>query len=182
MILLMIGLVFGYEPVKGIDFPLKNEVEEFNFNYGVNLKFTVNRQSEENYPDQLLYKAIYSSTVVSLRMVESLGAIYQRCNANETIEIYEVSEEDLNNPARFPEIFENNLKPKDAPVWGYYDPRSKESNLDAIVISPQFDSANYRIVVHEMAHYWYSSFCLDRYTSLSTEEFAVAVQEIARWK
>lgn len=183
MWLLLASLASAYTPVRGIDFPNKTEVDEYHFFHGINFKFQISRQENTEYYDSLIYRAIYFSSLASWKKIESLGAIDKECIKGDLVEIFEISEAELNNPARFPAKYigdKDNGKPN---LWGYYDPRNNESGLDAIVISAHdSDSENYRIIVHEIAHYWYSAFCLDSYTGTTSEEFAVKIQEEVIWR
>jgi hypothetical protein len=178
----MVGMALAYKPVEGIKFPIKSEIEEYTFIDDIKLKFSINRQNLDSYPDEMIYKAIYSSTLVSIREIQSMGAAHKRCSSGELVEIFEISEKELNNPARFPEEFIGNSGRGYNSLWGYYDPRPNEPGLDAIVISPHSGNANYRIIAHEMAHYWYQTFCLERFTKLNSEEFAVSIQNKLIWE
>ena len=111
-----------------------------------------------------------------------MGLIDRECDGGNLVEIFEVSENELNNPSRFPAKYIGNKEIAKPNLWGYYDPRSSESGLDAIVVSPHGNnSENYRIIVHEIAHYWYESFCLSSHTRMTSEEFAVMIQQQVTW-
>jgi hypothetical protein len=179
----MAGIALAYEPVDGISFPIKSEIEEYIFIDNIKFKFSINRQSMDSYPDELIYKAIYSSTLFSIREIQAMGAQHKRCSSGELVEIFEISEKELNNPSRFPEEFINNPSRGYTSLWGYYDPRPNENALDAIVISSgHMKSSSYRIVAHEIAHYWYQTFCLERFTKLNSEEFATSIQNKLIWE
>jgi hypothetical protein len=182
MWLLLASLASAYTPVRGLNFPNKTEVDEYHFFHGINFKFQINRQENTEYHDSLIYRAIYFSSLASWKKIEPMGAINQECNRGSLVEIFEVSENELNNPSRFPAEFIENKKLGKPSLWGYYDPRPNESGLDAIVVSPHGnDSENYRIIVHEIAHYWYDSFCLNSHTKMTSEEFAVMIQREVTW-
>ena len=183
MWLLLASLASAYTPVRGIDFPNKTEVDEYHFFHGINFKFQISRQESTEYPDSLIYRAIYFSSLASWKKIEPMGAIGRECNKGNLVEIFEISENELNNPSRFPAQYVESKGSGRPSLWGYYDPRSSESKVDAIVVSPQgSDSENYRIIVHEMAHYWYESFCLSSHTKMTSEEFAVLIQKEVTWK
>jgi len=182
MWLLLTSLASAYTPVRGIDFPDKTEVEEYHFFHGINFKFQINRQENTEYYDSLIYRAIYFSSLASWKKIEPMGLIDRECNGGNLVEIFEVSENELNNPSRFPAEYIGNKEIAKPNLWGYYDPRLSESGLDAIVVSPHGDdSENYRIIVHEIAHYWYESFCLSSHTRMTSEEFAVMIQQQVTW-
>lgn len=182
MFLLMAGFALAYEPVEGISFPNESEVEEYNFYHNIDLKYKIYRQANSGYYDSLIYDAIYSSTLASFKEIRSLGAIDKKCGKDDFIEIYEISENQLNDPSRFPSKYIGGGKTGRDPLWGYFDPRANEPGYNAIVITSHNDKSNYRVIVHEIAHHWYSEFCLDRFTKVNTEEFAIAIQEKVRWK
>jgi len=181
LFLLMTGFVAAYEPVRGIDFPQKTTVEEYNFYHDISLRFTVNRQNNTGYNNELLYRAIVVSSAASFKEIQSLGAIEKRCTPNDILEIFEIREDQLNSPNRFPEQFIGTDENGRDPLWGYFDPRMSEPGYNAIVVSPHSPDSNYRVLVHEVAHHWYATFCLERYTSLTSEEFAVEIQKKATW-
>ena len=181
MLLLMTGLALAYEPVRGISFDSKTEPEKWEFYHNIDLEYVIYRQENSSYYDKLIYEAIYASTLASFKSIRSLGAIDKRCGNNDLIEIYEISEDQLNSPARFPLNFIGGGNTGRDPLWGYFDPRINEPGYDAIVLSPHNEASNYRIMVHEMAHHWYSEFCLDRFTKMTSEEFAVSIQEKVKW-
>jgi hypothetical protein len=182
MWLLMIGSALAYEPVEGIDFSTTTSVEEFEFFHDINLKFSISRQKGSSYSDELVYRAIYSSSLVSFQKIQSLGAINKKCVNNDLLEIFEISESQLNDSTRFPKEFIGGGATGKPSLWGYFDPRIEEPGYNAIVISPHSEESNYRILVHEIAHHWYSTFCLDSYAKTSSEEFANLVQEKATWR
>lgn len=177
MLLLMTGLALAYEPVKGISFAAKPERDEWEFFHNINLKYVIYRQENSAYSEMLMYDAIYSSSVASFKSIRSLGAIEKKCGNDDLIEIFEIPEDQLNNPARFPERFVGGGDTGKDPLWGYFDPRINEPGYNAIVLTPHMDASNYRILVHEIAHHWYSEFCLDRFTNMTSEDFAISIQE-----
>jgi len=183
MLFLLASLAIAYTPVRGIDFPNKTEVKEYHFYHGINFKFQINRQENTEYYDSLIYRAIYFSSLASWKKIEPIGIIDHQCNPNSLVEIFEISETDLNNPTRFPAEFIGSKQKERGNLWGYYDPRSSEIGLDAIVVSPhQDDAENYRIIVHEIAHYWYDAFCLGSKLNINSEEFAVEIQQEVTWQ
>lgn len=181
MLLLMTGFALAYEPVKGINFPNKTEVEEFEFINNIKLKYVIYRQNDTAYFDRLIYDAIYSSTLASFKQIRSLGAIDKKCGKDDLIEIFEVSEDQLNDPARFPEKFTGGGNTGKDPLWGFFDPRINEYGYNAIVVSPHSEKISHRVMAHEVAHHWYSEFCLDRFTKMTSEQFAESIQEKLTW-
>jgi hypothetical protein len=179
---LLASLASAYTPVRGLDFPNKTEVKEYEFYHGIKFKFQISRQKITEYYDKLIYQAIYFSSLASWKKIEPMGLIDRQCDGDDLVEIFEISESELNNPSRFPAQYIGNRELGRFNLWGYYDPRATEPGFDAIVVSPHGDDAeNYRIIVHEIAHYWYNSFCLDSYIRMSSEDFAVMIQKEVTW-
>jgi len=180
--LLLCGLALAYDPVAGINFPSKSIIEETNFYHGITFKFQLNRQSNTGYYDQLIYRAIYESSVASFNEIEKFGLIERQCNPNEFLEIFEVSESQLNDPKRFPADFVGDLSAGRGSLLGFYDPRNSENYRDAIVITPHDNAESYRIIVHEIAHYWHARFCLQDHITTSSEDFALKIQSKVTWQ
>lgn len=180
--LLLCSLALAYDPVAGIDFPNKSVIKEYGFYHGIDFRFQLNRQSNTGYFDQLIYRAIYDSSLASFQTIETYGYLDRQCAPNEFLEIFEISEIELNNPNRFPAKFVENYSEGRGSLLGFYDPRNSESYIDSIVITPQHNAESYRIIVHEIAHYWYARFCLQDRVSITSEEFAVKIQTRAVWQ
>jgi hypothetical protein len=124
---------------------------------------------------------MYASTLASFRAIEELGAIDRACHRDVRLDIYEVPVAVLNDPTRFPAELVENAARGQPPLSGLFDPRNEARGVNAIVVTPHYEAENYRIIVHEIAHYWYLTFCLDRYTRQTSEEFAIAIQTKATY-
>ena len=124
-----------------------------------------------SYSAGLITKSILDSSLESIRTIESSFGKIELCRPSEYLEIYEVSESDLNNSSRFPLTYVASGK-----VWGYFDSRRDERLINSIVVTPHTEYENYQILTHEIAHHWYSAYCLDQYTSKTSEEFAIQIQ------
>jgi hypothetical protein len=181
MILLLSSLSLAYDPVAGIDFPNKSVVKEYGFYHDINFRFRVNRQADSGFFDQLIYRAIYDASLSSFQNINELGLLDRQCAPNEFLEIYEISESQLNDPKRFPADFVGNIALGRGSLLGFYDPRNSESYIDAIVITAHDNTESYRIVVHELAHYWYARFCLQDRAPFTSEQFALKIQSRAIW-
>lgn len=181
MILLLTVLSSTYTPVEGLDLPIKSEVIDTKFTNGVELRYRTSQISGPQYSKEMVSKAIYIATVDSMFEIQKLMPLEKRCEPDNFLEIYEIKESDLNDSTRFPERFVGNPSENRGPLWGYYDPRPYENKVDSIVVSNHGDRENYRIMVHEIAHYWYNTYCLDSFSTMTSEEFALRIQGQSSW-
>jgi hypothetical protein len=182
LLLLISSLALAYEPVNGISFANITNIEEYNFYHNIGFKIKIYRQKNTEYFDSLIYKGIFSSSFSALKRIEKMGRIDDECSPSDLLEIYEISEAQLNNPKRFPDEYIGHPERGLPNLWGYFDPRSSEPGYDSIVVSYHGENnVNFRLIVHEVAHYWYSSFCLAYHISQTSEEFAVAIEKEVVW-
>ena len=165
-----------YRPVAGLVFADVSEPKTYSYFHNIEFTFQLHRPAQSGYPDGFIHRAMFSSTLASFRAIEELGAIDRACHRDVRLDIYEVPVAVLNDVARFPAEFVENAARGQPPLWGYFDPRNEARAVNAIVVTPHYEAENYRIIVHEIAHYWYNTFCLDRYTKQTSEEFAIAIQ------
>jgi hypothetical protein len=181
LLLLISSLALAYEPVNGISFPNVTKVEEYDFYHNIRFRFQLYRQKNTQYFDNLIYRGIFSSSLAAWKRIEKIGAINKQCGSD-ILEIFEISEAQLNNPKRFPEGFIGHPEQGVPNLWGFFDPRTSEPGYDSIVVSYQgADKINFKLIVHEIAHYWYSSFCLENYTIATSEQFATVVEKEVVW-
>ena len=172
----------GYSPISGIEFKDSYEEDKMSFYNNIEIKYQINLLDESGYTKQLIDKAIYTSSALSLNEIKRLDGVMPKYDKNDYIEIYEVTEAELNNQGRFPVDYIKSLLPNDRALWGYYDPRISESEIDSIIISSHGTESNFKIVVHEIAHYWYEAYRIDRLGKISSEDFALKVQEQSNWQ
>ena len=166
----------AYTPVAGLSFASVALVEDTTFAHGWHLRVRAHRRAETAYPDDLLAQALYMGTLQSMRAARRLGAENKLCRPGAEIDLYEIREDALNDPRRFPARFIGGGDTGRGPLWGYFDPMPSDRLHDVIVVSPQTPQSSYRIAAHEIAHYWYSVLCLDRVTDQSSEAFAKAIE------
>lgn len=166
-----------YAPVDGMNFPNKSGVIDARFTNDIELRYEVFRPEAAHYTEELIQKAIYEATVSSMFEIQKIIPLERRCegSSDNFLEIYEIDSADLNDSSRFPEKYVGNQSENRGPLLGFYDPRPYEAKVDAIVVSDHGEKANYTIMVHEVAHYWYNTYCLSRYTEITSEEFALKI-------
>jgi len=173
-----------YAPVDGLDFSNRTGAIDAKFTNGIELRYEVFLPESAHYTAELIQKAIYESTVNSMFEIQKVVPLERQCSesSDNFLEIYEISGENLNDSSRFPEKYVGNQSENRGPLLGYYDPRPYESKVDAIVLSDHGNKENYKIVVHEIAHYWYNTYCLARHTEMTSEEFALKIAGESQWQ
>lgn len=170
----LVTSAWGYEPLQNLKFDstkiLRQYIEEQNVEVYYRYYY-----KESNYKS-LIINGMEESTDLSLNEIKKSYPKAQDCKPYDIIEIYEVDLKVLNDENRF-EIKKS--IPQD--IWGFYDPRANENYIDSIVLTSHGKMANYTVLVHEIAHYWYSRYCLENYTDMSSEQFATLIQNKIEW-
>lgn len=181
MLPLLALLSTTYTSVDGLDISHKSEVIDIRFTDGVELRYQVYQPEAAHYSKEMIAKAVGLATVDSMFEIQKLMPLGRRCNPDNFLQIYEIDITALNDPSRFPEEFLGNPLENRGPLWGYYDPRPYEDKVDAIVVSDHGAEENYRIMTHEVAHYWYNTYCVGRYSAITSEEFATKIAGESSW-
>ena len=170
-LLLLVSIALACRPVDGIFPSSLVERKTIQITEKNSLSYSVTRMKKTSYSARLITKSILDSSLESIRTIKSSIGNIEPCRPLEYLEIYEVSKSDLNNSSRFPLTYVASGE-----VWGYFDPRRDERLINSIVVTPHTEYENYQILTHEIAHHWYSAYCLDQYTSKTSEEFAIQIQ------
>lgn len=105
-------------------------------------------------------KIIYKTEAALLDYSERNDVKITACRDIETLEIYLVSEEILNDKSRFSNFSNKNLKSTDI-IWGAYDPISEYSKHAALIITDQGITKTEETIAHELYHFWYDKSCWD---------------------
>ena len=169
--ILALSSALAYEPVSGIqfqDFVQRNSIKINNAN---TIEYSFYRLKNTGYPIQLSNRGIQLSSIQSLREIGKIKPGLAQCRKNEKLEIFEILPDQLNEEDRVPEGYFSSGN-----MLGYFDPRASESEVDSIVLTKNSQFINFQIITHEVAHHWYSSYCLEQYTKMTSEEFAQKVQ------
>jgi hypothetical protein len=175
------NLALAYAPVDNINFKSPEEIN-ISFYNDINFKASFYGSENSKYSKKLINSAVYTSSYESLSRIESLGLLDKQCEKDVKLEIFEISNEQLNDPKRFPpEYVENKLKGS-PPLLGFFDPTNNENKYNAIVVSPHSFEENFKILSHEIAHYWYNRFCLFQYLNETSENFAREIEQISEFK
>lgn len=176
------GLAIGYAPVAEIEFANKYGADKISYYDDVSIDYQINLRAGSTYTKSEIAEAIYASSALSLGEIKRIGGTMPVNDKNDFLEIYDISMADLNNPKRFPKEYIGGSSSGSTQVWGYYDPRTRESEIDSIVLSSHGKETNFKIMVHEIAHYWYEAYRIDRLDKISSEDFAVKIQEQSDWR
>jgi hypothetical protein len=170
-LLLLTAVALAYQPVDGISFSATVEKNTIQITEKNKISYSMTRMQKTSYSSSLVAKSIADSSLESIRSIESRFEGIDPCRPSEYLEIYEINSSELNNSFRFPLVYATSSE-----VWGYFDPRRDERAINSIVVTPHTEYENYQILTHEVAHHWYSAYCLDEYTSQTSEEFAIQIQ------
>jgi len=162
---------FAYSPVDGISFLEDSKIKTIQISDVDKIEYTFYHKIKTVYPESLVSKAIRASSFASIKKIREIIPGATICRSNEYLEIYEISISELNKEKRFPKEF--NFKNE---VWGYFDPRTEENKINSIVVTQHSYFYNFQVLSHEIAHHWYSTYCLDSYVHQTSEQFATEIQ------
>lgn len=162
-----------YVPVAGLDMGTHTLYQFAVLSDGESLTYNVYQPQGAAYSTTMIADAVRASSEESLREIRAIAPGATPC-VRRMLDIYEIAESALNDVARFPARFVGNPSEGRGPLWGYYDPNAA-TGLEVIVVSAHGAVEDRRILVHEIAHRWYAAYCMDRYTTMTSEEFAVGV-------
>ncbi len=172
MLLLSIQAVLAadYAPLEGLAF----ETSELRVlpidDYGISMRYRYSHGRNDFY-GPFVQEALLEAARLSLAEIRDAHADATDCRPHDVVDIYQVGTKVLNNPRRF------EIKRRiPAEIWGFYDPRVDEHQIDTIVVTPRDFHTAYTVLVHEAAHYWYARYCLDRHSERSSEQFAERMQ------
>ena len=165
-----------YAPVAGLDVGTRTLYQFVVLPDGESLTYNVYQQQGASYATTMIADAVRASSEESLREIRAIAPGATHC-VRRMLDIYEIAESALNDVARFPARFVGNPLEGRGPLLGYYDPNAA-TGLEVIVVSDHGAVLNRRIVEHEIAHRWYEAYRVGRYTTMTSEEFAV---KMAGW-
>ncbi len=142
---------------------------------GESLTYNVYQPENPSYPISMIAAAVRDSSEESIREIRVIAPRAFQVS-RPALNIYEISTDALNDPARFPAKFVEDPQRGLGPLWGFFDPVVIDGKVDAIVVSDHGLAADEGILRHEIAHRWYAAYCIDRYVTLTSEEFARRVE------
>lgn len=171
MYLLFALSALAYSPMDGLSFSEKTTTGIVQATLFDKIEYKFYHKKKTVYSEELIKKAITTSSIASIERIIDLVPGAKICRPNEFLEIYEISEIQMNQEKRFPKEFYFQEE-----VWGYFDPRRDEYEINSIVVTQHSNFYNFQILNHEVAHHWYSSYCLENYISKTSEQFATEIQ------
>lgn len=169
--LLLLSSALAYEPVKTVSFHEWVQVGSFKFDHLNSVQYSVHRLKDTGYPASLLTRGLNLSSIESIRKIKKIKPGLSPCKKNERLEIFEITSDQLNEYDMVPDGYFSSGN-----MLGYFDPRDSEIGINSIVLTKNSKFINFQIVTHEVAHHWYSSYCLEQYTEMTSEEFAQEIQ------
>ena len=163
-----------YARVAGLDLSVRTLYQFALLSDGESLTYNVYQPEGAAYPLDMVEAAVAASSATSVSQIHAIAPSARPCS-HRSLDLYEIAVVSLNDPARFPERFLGNPLEGRGPLWGYFDPSAGGSPVDVIVVSDHGAFEDRRILEHEVAHRWYAAYCMDSYTRMTSEEFAVRV-------
>lgn len=122
--------------------------------------------------DKEVEKVVKKAEIAVQHFAKEKGYPIAECRLNDTLEIYYVKQDILNDSRRFPVFINENLGPNDI-VWGIYDPVSQNPHYAVLMISDPGGAKTEETQAHELYHYWYDRFCWERYQPGDPESAAL---------
>lgn len=169
--LLLLSSVLAYEPVKSVSFQDSVQTGSLKIDELNSIRYSVHRLKNTGYPAELLTRGINLSSIQSVRKIKKIKPGLSPCKKDEKLEIFEITSDQLNEDDMIPEGYFSSGN-----MLGYFDPRDSETDINSIVLTKNSQFINFQIITHEVAHHWYSSYCLQQYTKMTSEEFAQEIQ------
>jgi hypothetical protein len=132
------------------------------------------------YAQNYEFKTFVDSNIIPLSesvfgFAESKNMDFDECVDKEHLEIYQISQQILNDQSRF-----NGWQVKSDGsefIWGLYDPRVGAKIIASIMITDHGEKENRLIFAHELSHYWYDRFCWNHGWEGSDEQFAMEFEK-----
>lgn len=168
---LLLSSALAYEPVKSVSFQDWVQTGSLKIDDLNSIQYSVHRLKNTGYPVDLLTRGINLSSIKSVRKINKIKPGLSPCKKNEKLEIFEITSDHLNKDDMVPEGYFSSGN-----MLGYFDPRDSEIGINSIVLTKNSEFINFQIITHEVAHHWYSSYCLEEYTEMTSEEFAQEIQ------
>lgn len=120
--------------------------------------------------DRLFTKSFYYST----NKMKELNLSQSDCKNDLNVHLVQLDGQTLNNDDRFGSWRRINGGYLTS-IHGLYDP-TVSLYRDSVILFSLVTPTSNNVIVHEIAHYWYDRFCLYEKNTVTTEEFAKAVE------
>jgi len=127
--------------------------------------------SSGEIPDAFIKDKVKGMSINVFRFIDTLSLKRKESRTNISLDIFEVTGDQLNDRRRFSAW--HTMNPDSKPLWALYDPRAIEVSKSSIMITDQGKEWNDIILGHELSHYWFDRFGLEGSWGKDLESFAV---------
>jgi len=127
-----------------------------------------------SYNNEFVSTVLERSSVEIFRFIDENSIRYVECSPDLKLNIYHISSSYLNDHSRFRDWGpSNNVQDKNTfTLWALYDPMKQDRFNASIFLTDHGMWANEILIAHEVAHYWFTRFCMTLTYSSGTEDFA----------
>lgn len=169
---LMLGAA-PYKAVNGLSFEETEgtvKIEKLNLDYKLHIQ-------KSQYTADWLLTNLTAASEKLVKYAESKDYRTIECRPVDDLDIYVVDFNVLNNRERF-----DNYAGAESgmPIWALFDSRKDEPTTSAILLTDHGEKHNFRLLAHELAHYWSYRFCWDFYHDIEPEKMAVEFEVYAK--
>jgi hypothetical protein len=129
------------------------------------------------YKKDVINELIKESYIFSTKKIKDMGVSQSDCKYDLNVHIVQVSLDTMNDNSRFKEWRTVNGEYELEVLYGFYDPTINTYRNSIILYSSEARDVD-RVILHEMAHYWYDRFCIYNLSNMKTETFAKSVENL----
>ena len=160
---------FDYNRVLKYSFSSEHSFESIINNYSVSVTYKTNNDHRLDVVKLL----IENSSYFIFMDLDSKGIDYRGCSHKHNINLFEVSQSFINNRSIFPK---SRYYPHGDVIFAFWEPVSNDNDVIVISVSDS-DSFFSKLVVHEIAHYWYNRLNLSKIVDMTHEEYAMYIEK-----
>jgi hypothetical protein len=162
-----------YKAVDGLDFKdVKSsvEIEQHDVSYELHLQGS-------GYTADWLSRNLTTTSEKLVEYAESKNYRTLECRPVGKLDIYVISFDVLNNRDRFNDYADAE---SGMPIWALFDSRKEDPQAAAIMLTDHGAEHNFRLLAHEVAHYWAYRFCWDfHHSDIDGEDLAMDFEKYA---
>ena len=159
---------FEYSRVSKYRFSSEHSFQVNINNYPVSVTYKTNDNSRLD----LLKSLVERSSSLIFKDMDDRGLEYRSCSHKHNINLFEVEQSFINDRDIFPK---SRYYPHGDVIYALWEPVSNDH--DVIIISISNSSSFFsKLVVHEIAHYWYNRLNLSRIINMTHEEYAMYIE------
>ena len=178
LLFLLSNLAFAWDRVEGLKFEEPYLLKQEYF-YGINVDVNIHFHKKSYFTNDDVSRTLFDSAFYSFHQIEYYGRIDKQMLKGVKIELYELTESEINDPKRFPP--DDVLNPlKNSPeLVGFFEPSKTDPYTTYIAVTHVSDwDYDYRTLVHEFAHYWYYTFGMIMFYNGTSESFAQKINDL----